>query len=154
NLVVQRSRAYAIESQRRQYGQAISFPARKDPIVAEYSIRKTYGNLLDLVEQAFSKRNPLFSLAMYYPLAYYKGPDTTIDPFDEGRQRQVVGLIRTQFLKRFESSVIAFELSCDRLMRKLLAFLEIHSESDGEKKRLERWKNQNLVILHYAQDQQ
>lgn len=134
NLVVQRSRAYAIESQKRQYGKAASFPIRKDPIVAEYSIRKSYGHLLDLVEEAFSKERPLFSLAMYYPLYYYKGPDETIDPFDRGRQRQVVGLIRTQFLKRFESSVIAFELSCNRLMQKLVAFLEVHSESSSERR--------------------
>jgi hypothetical protein len=70
--------------------------------------------------------------------AYYKGEDKSIDPFEEGRQKQVVGLIRTQFLKRFESSVCAFELSCDRLMRKLLAFLEVHSETDSEKRRLPR----------------
>ena len=87
-------------------------------------------------ERARSSRLP-----MYYPLAWYKGADETIDPFEEGRQKQVVGLIRTNFLKRFESSVVAFELSCDRLLQKLLAFVEVHSETDAEKKRLERWKS-------------
>ena len=87
---------------------------------------------------------------MYYPLAWYKGPDKSIDPFEENRQKQVVGLIRTNFLKRFESSVAAFELSCDRLLKKLLAFLEVHSETDAEKRRLERWKTQNAEILGYA----
>ena len=84
-----------------------------------------------LFEKAFQKTSPLFTLPMYYPLAWYKGEDKSIDPFEEGRQKQVVGLIRTQFLKRFESSVAAFELSCDRLLKKLLAFLEVHSETDG-----------------------
>ena len=46
-------------------------------------------------------------------------------------------MIRTGFLKRFESSVAAFEISSDRLMKKLLAFLEVHSETDAEKKRFE-----------------
>ena len=69
-------------------------------------------------------------------------------------RRQVVGLIRTNFLKRFESSVAAFELSCDRLLQKLLAFLEVHSESDAEKKRLERWKAQNADVLGYAVQRQ
>jgi len=27
-----------------------------------------------MVEKAFNKEKPLFSLAIYYPLAYYKGP--------------------------------------------------------------------------------
>src|SRR5262249_53576324 len=143
HLVVQRSRAYARESQIRETGKATAFPERMSPQVAEYSIRKTYGKLLDMFEKAFQKEKPLFTLPMYYPLAWPKGENSSIDAFEENRQRQVVGLIRTQFLKRFESSVCAFELSCDRLMKKLLAFLEVHSETDAEKKRLERWKGQN-----------
>ena len=131
---MQRSRAYARESQIRENRTAAAFPERKPPIVADYSIRQTYGRLLDLLEKAFERKSPLFSLPIYYPLAYYKGDDKTIDPFEENRQKQVVGLIRTGFLKRFESSVAAFELSCDRLMRKLLAFLEVHSETAAEKK--------------------
>ncbi len=149
-LVVQRSRAYARESQEREYGEAAAFPTRRDPQVADYSIRKTYGRMLDLFERAFAKQNPLFTLPMYYALHWYRGADQDIDPFEENRQKQVVGLIRTNFLKRFESSVAAFELSCDRLLKKLLAFLEVHSESDAEKKRLERWKTQNAEVLDYA----
>jgi DNA-binding transcriptional regulator YiaG/SNF2 family DNA or RNA helicase len=149
-LVVQRSRAYARESQLRERGSAAVFPERKAPQVADYSIRRTYGRLLDMFEKAFEKANPLFTLAIYYPLAWYQGPDETIDRFEENRQRQVVGLIRTQFLKRFESSVAAFELSCERLLKKLLAFLEVHSETEAEKRRLDRWKAQNSEILGYA----
>ena len=154
HLVVQRSRAYARESQIRQTGEATVFPVRSAPQVAGYSIRKTYGRLLDMFEKAFQRKNPLFNLPMYYPLAWYKGPDASIDPFEQGRQAQVVGLIRTTFLKRFESSVVAFEMSCDRLLKKLLAFVEIHSETDSEKKLIERWKAQNSEILGYAADRQ
>jgi hypothetical protein len=146
-LVVQRSRAYAKESQERETGEAAVFPERRPPQVADYSIRKTYGRLLELFETAFTKKNPLFTLAIYYPLYWYKGGDESIDPLEEGRQKQVVGLIRTNFLKRFESSVIAFELSCERLMKKLLAFLEVHSETEAEKKRVDRWKAQNAEVL-------
>ena len=149
-LVVQRSRGYARESQMQEHGEAAAFPERKAPQVASYSVRKTYGGMLDLFEKAFARRNPLFTLPMYYPLHWYKGPDTDIDPLEEGRQKQVVGLIRTNFLKRFESSVAAFELSCDRLLKKLLAFLEVHSESDAEKRRLARWKAQNSEVLGFA----
>ncbi len=150
HLVVQRSRAYARESQIREMGKAAAFPERHAPQVAEYSIRKTYGQLLDMFEKAFTRKNPLFTLPMYYPLAWYKGPDTSIDPLEEGRQGQIVGLIRTNFLKRFESSVVAFELSCDRLLQKLIAFLQVHSVTEAEKKRLERWKSQNAETLGYA----
>lgn len=154
SLVIQRSRAYARESQLRETGKSAAFPVRNAPKVAEYSIRKSYGRLLDLFEQAFQRRNPLFTLPIYYPLHWYKGPDATIDPLEENRQKQVIGLIRTNFLKRFESSVTAFELSCDRLLRKLLAFVEVHSETPAEKRRLERWKSQNAEILGYARDRQ
>ena len=153
-LVVQRSRAYARESQIREYGRAAAFPDRRDPQVAAYSIRKTYGRMLDLFEKAFAKQNPLFTLPMYYPLHWYRGPNKEIDPFEENRQKQVVGLIRTNFLKRFESSVAAFEISCDRLLKKLLAFLEVHSERDAEEKRLERWKAQNADVLGYTVERQ
>src|SRR5271166_1619976 len=50
HLVVQRSRAYARASQIRENRTAAVFPERKPPIVAEYSIRKMYGRLLDLLE--------------------------------------------------------------------------------------------------------
>ena len=122
NLVVQRSRAYARESQIRETGKAAAFPDRRPPQVAEYSIRKTYGRLLEMFENAFTRANPLFTLPMYYPLHWYKGSDKSIDPLDEGAQKQVVGLIRTNFLKRFESSVAAFELSCDRFSRSCAPF--------------------------------
>ncbi len=150
HLVVQRSRSYARESQIRETGEATAFPERKAPQVAAYSIRKTYGRLLELFEKAFTRDNPLFTLPMYYPLHWYKGPDEDIDPFEQNRQQQVVGLIRTNFLKRFESSVASFELSCIRLLKKLLAFVEVHSITDDKKRRLERWKTQNTEFLGYA----
>ncbi|MCX7025330.1 MAG: helicase-related protein [Spirochaetes bacterium] len=149
-LVVQRSRAYAKASQIREKGASVSFPERKPPQVAAYSIRKSYGKLLDIFEEAFQRQNPLFTLAIYYPFHWYKGTDTDIDPMAEGRQKQVVGLIRTMFLKRFESSVQAFELSCERLLVKLLAFIQKNNETDSEKRRFETWKRQHAEILGFA----
>ncbi|MSR17951.1 MAG: helicase, partial [Phycisphaerales bacterium] len=162
NLVVQRSRAYARESQLRETGKAAVFPVRAAPQVVGYSVKKTYGPLLDLVAKAFERSSPLFTLPMYYPLAWLRegakldegGTDKQQRAFADNRQKQVVGLIRTGFLKRFESSVVAFQLSCDRLLLKSLAFLEVHSETDSEKKRLSRWKTQNADILGFAAQQQ
>lgn len=139
-LVVQRSRAYVKSSEQQYGGTQTLFPTREAPKLAEYSVKKTYGRLLDMVDRAFAKKKPLFSLAIYNPLAYYKGPDENIDPLVKGRQNQVVSLIRTQFLKRFESSAHAFGLSCETLLGKLLAFVTKHSQGEREKSRLERWK--------------
>src|SRR5262249_4507749 len=71
-LVVQRSRAYVQQSQQQQGGNTALFPTRENPQVAAYSVKKTYGKLLGMIDAAFSKTKPLFSLAIYYPLAYYK----------------------------------------------------------------------------------
>ncbi len=153
-LVVQRSRAYVKKSQQQYGGTQTIFPKREDPTVQPYSVRKTYGDLLAMVEQAFSKEKPLFSLAIYYPLAYYKGPDTSIDPLKEGRQRQVVSLIRIQFLKRFESSAHAFEMSCDTLLQKLLAWV-VKNEPQGEElRRFERWKAKHGQLIDYVRERQ
>jgi len=152
-VVVQRSRAYVKKSQQ-QGGSVSIFPTREPPKVAHYSVRKTYGRLLDMVDSAFKKDKPLFTLGIYYPLAYYIGPDETIDPWIEGRQKQVCGLIRTQFLKRFESSAYAFEQSCNRLLLKLLAWVERHSETPGERRRLEQWKERHSDLTGYVHERQ
>jgi len=153
-LVVQRSRSYAKASQIQERGESAAFPERKPPQVAEYSIRSSYRDVLDMFEKACRRQNPLFSLAVYYPLAHYIGPEKDIDPFEEGRQRQVVGLIRTMFLKRFESSVYAFEKSLDRLMRKLLAFVEVHCEPGPERQRLDGWLHRHAEVVGYRPEVQ
>ena len=153
-LVVQRSRSYAKASQIQERGESAAFPERKPPQVAEYSIRSSYQDVLDMFEKACRRQHPLFSLAIYYPLAHYIGPEKDIDPFEEGRQRQVVGLIRTMFLKRFESSVYAFEKSLDRLMRKLLAFVEVHSEPGAERERLDGWLHRHAEVVGYRPEVQ
>ncbi|MBU1183854.1 MAG: helicase, partial [Proteobacteria bacterium] len=152
-LVVQRSRAYVKASQLQQGSYAALFPRRGDPQVAHYSIKKTYGRLLSMLEEAFSRAKPLFSLAMYYPLAYYKGPDASIDPLTAGRQKEVVGLIRTLFLKRFESSVYAFNLSCDTLLVKLLAFATKNSKTSSEIAYLDRWKAIHKDPIRHVSEQ-
>jgi superfamily II DNA or RNA helicase len=150
-LVVQRSRGYVKQSQMKEGGRAATFPTSEDPRVATYSVRKTYGKLLEKFEKACGKAKPLFVLGIYYPLAYYKGSDDTVDPFVENRQKQVVGLIRTSFLKRFESSVWAFQASCDRLMKKLLAWVDKNSTTPHDRKRYNRWLEAHGELLGWIQ---
>ncbi len=168
-LVVQRSRAYVKQSQLQQGATAAMFPTRDVPRVVNYSVKKTYGRLLDIVERSFARDKPLFALAIYYPLAYYKGPDDTISGavpteeakkalltrlFIEGRQKQVVSLIRTLFLKRFESSAYVFGRSCERLLLKLLTWVTKQSETESEKRQLERWKRQHADLIAYVHQHQ
>lgn len=153
SVVVQRSRAYARRSQEQYGGAQVVFPRREPPKVAEYSLAKTYGGLLAELKRAFNRKSPLLSLAIYYPLNY-EVQQMTLDgktgqdyEFEKGRQEQVVGLIRTQLLKRFESSAYAFRATCEGLLLKLLAWVETHSETAAEKRRLERWKAQHEDLL-------
>jgi HKD family nuclease len=147
-LVVQRSRAYVKESQLLHGGRQTIFPEREPPRVADYELRSTYGKLLEMVAAAFDKEKPLFSLAPYSPLGYiHQQPDNKEVKFEINRQNQVVALIRTGFLKRFESSVCAFQASCSRLLVKLLAFVVKHAKTASERKALEAWKGRHKAIL-------
>jgi superfamily II DNA or RNA helicase len=151
-LVVQRSRAYVRASQEQNGGREVIFPEKAPPKVIPYSVKKTYGHLLAKLEKAFARDKPLFALALYYPLAYWKGDPTTLDQFDVNRQKQVVRLIRILFLKRFESSIVAFESSCQTLLLKLLAFLRVNIDPKNptEVRRLEKWEAQNDELLAHV----
>ncbi|MBA3350861.1 MAG: DEAD/DEAH box helicase family protein [Blastocatellia bacterium] len=151
-LVVQRSRAYVRASQEQNGGPSVTFPEKEPPKVVEYSVKKAYGHLLGKIEKAFAKEIPLFALALYYPLAYWKGDPTTLEQWDVNRQKQLVRLIRILFLKRFESSIVAFESSCHTLLLKLLAFLRtnIDRQNPVEVKRLEKWEAQNDELLAHV----
>lgn len=150
-VVVQRSRRYVKESMSREGDGQVLFPEPRKPVVVEYSVKQTYGKLLDMVATAFHKKAPLFVLGIYNPYAYYKGDDPDVIPaLERGRRQQVVALIRTSFLKRFESSAEAFRQSCWRLLFKLLAWVETHAETDHEKASIERWKRKNGKLLGYS----
>lgn len=154
-LVVQRSRAYVRQSQITAGAKEALFPKREAPKVADYSVKKTYGKLLGMVEKAFNKKQPLFTLPMYYPLAY-PNPDAklAIDEFESNRQKQVVGLIRILFLKRFESSANAFESSCQQLLRKVMAFVQVNSITKHEQAAFERWRIHQEELLGDVQKRQ
>ncbi|HDQ74207.1 MAG TPA: helicase [Chloroflexi bacterium] len=141
-LVVQRSRSYVKQSLKQHGGQRVAFPKREDPQVAKYSLVETYGDLLSTLEDAFDSERMLVSLPIYYPLSYYRGDDAAIDPMVEGRQKQVVGLIRTLLLKRFESSAVAFEATCEDLLLKLIYFVRLHGP-----KYAARWEAQNADLM-------
>jgi len=60
-LVVQRSRAYVKKSQEQHASTAHAiFPKREPPRVVDFNLKKTYGRLLTIIEQAFNKKNRSF----------------------------------------------------------------------------------------------
>ena len=140
-LVTQRSRADIVASMRAEDGE-VRFPTMAAPQVAEYNVTQTYGKLLRMVEAAFNKAVPLFTLAIYDPTEYARAassPRSTEEAFERGRRKQVVSLIRTSFLKRFESSAEAFKQSCEALLRKLLAWARANATTPEHKAAVEAW---------------
>jgi superfamily II DNA or RNA helicase len=148
-LVIQRSRAYVQDSERAtqardgRAGAAPLFPERQKPRVKTYSLKKVYAGLYDDIAAAFSKDDPLLSLAAYNPEPFRKGQ---ADAELLNRDRQVIGLIRTLLLKRLESSYRAFEGSLEDLLRKMAGFLRSHAEE-----RWDAWRAANATAWDAVQ---
>lgn len=145
-LVTQVSRKYAIESARIEGGDAVIFPNPSIPKAITYEFSKSNNKLLLEMEKAFEKANPLFILPMYYPLHYVLTPDP--DGKEVNRQMQVVALIRTVFLKRFESSSAAFAGSAFDLSWKIIQWLTKFAPLvDNGEKRLSDWRRLHDDVL-------
>jgi len=158
-LVVQRSRAFVKKSLSVSEGAEVLFPNREPPIVAAYSLKASYGKLIDDFVHSFLRKDSagrkvtILSLAIYSPYedAYYKGDKSKIDDFKQGRQAQVVNLIRILLLKRFESSAVAFEETCIRIFVRLRKFVDDYKEY-GNIREIERfYLRQDRVINHIGE---
>jgi len=157
-MVVQRSRAFVKASQQADAKGAAIFPEREPPKVAPYALSDLQSRLLDEVVRSFDGKRALFRLAIYNPDdGFLRQPAAELDQdavMEAGRRGQVVALIKVGFLKRLESSTIAFDHSCQNLFIKLLTFVERHTISDQSRRRLDRWKDQHAhIIEHVAQGQ-
>lgn len=151
SVIHQNSRKYAVESAKVAGASDVVFPDTQVPRVVPYDFGALYAPLFTELQKAFSRRTPLFVLPMYYPLAFSTKKD--FDPRTENRQRQVVALIRTIFLKRFESSLAAFAGSCLDLSAKVLSWLDVNTKIDGEQEsRLADWRFANEPTLKAIHD--
>ena len=157
-LVVQRSRAYVKQSLSATEGSSVLFSVRQPPTVANYSMRKSYGKLIDDFISSFYRKDkngrnlPILALAVYSPYeeSYYIGDRSKLDEMVTGRQAQIVNLIRQLLLKRFESSVAAFEETCIRIYVRLKKFLLDYQEC-GNKRAIERLLNKQSDVLEYVE---
>ena len=151
SLIVQNSRQYAQLSAKAAGGNEVEFPKPDLPRAVPYSYNLAYSALLTDLATAFEKSSPLFVLPMYYPLAYSLNDE--IDTKLENRQRQVVGLIRTTFLKRFESSIAAFAGSCTDLATKIAQWiLNNASEMPQYVAAVKDWEKANKDLLNSVHD--
>ena len=95
-------------------GKRIAFPERKLKTV-NYDLEATYTTIYGDVVKGIER----LSLAPYN-LESYKKADVKIDEFEEGREQALVGIFKSRYLKRFESSIDAFRIS----VRRALSFLK------------------------------
>lgn len=115
-IVVRRTRAFI----RRAYpeatigGRPVRFPERKlktDRYDLEATYRGIYREVVSGVER--------LTLAPYN-LESYKKPEAGKDEIEANREEALVGIFKSRYLKRFESSVAAFQIS----LKRALAFFQ------------------------------
>lgn len=94
--------------------QAVRFPERKLKTVY-YNLEATYTGIYDEVVSGIES----LKLAPYN-LEDYKKAGVEVDKFEAGREEALVGIFKSRYLKRFESSIEAFRIS----VRRALAFLK------------------------------
>ncbi len=95
-------------------GNPISWPERKLKTI-RYNLEATYSGIYHKVVSRVDN----LRLAPYR-LESYKKSGIIRDEFEEGREEALVGIFKSRYLKRFESSVEAFRIS----VRRALEFLE------------------------------
>ena len=95
-------------------GKKIHFPKRELKTV-RYNLEETYSGIYEFIVGAIES----LSLAPYN-LEEFKKSGIEVDDFEAGREQALVGIFKSRYLKRFESSVEAFRIS----IRRALAFLQ------------------------------
>ncbi len=111
-VVIRRTRPFI----RRAYpdatirGKRIHFPDRRLKTV-NYDLEATYAGIYDEVVSGIDKLN----LAPYNLESYVK-EGVEVDEMERGRETALVGIFKSRYLKRFESSIQAFRISIHRAL--------------------------------------
>jgi len=115
-IVIRRTRPFIREAYPNAtiQGKPIHWPERTLKTI-RYNLETTYSGIYD---QIVSNVGDL-TLAPYR-LELYKKQGVPRDQFEEGREEALVGIFKSRYLKRFESSIDAFRIS----VRRALEFLE------------------------------
>jgi len=92
-------------------GKRITFPERKLKTV-KYNLETTYQGIYEKIVAGVES----LRLAPY-SLESYKKDKEAVDEFEEGREQALVGIFKSRYLKRFESSIEAFRISIRRALQ-------------------------------------
>ncbi|MBX3461042.1 MAG: helicase [Planctomycetes bacterium] len=113
-VVIRRTRSFV----RKAYpnatirGQPIKWPERKLKTI-RYNLEKTYAGIYEKIVEGVGN----LTLPQYQPDHFLKKPpETEKDALEVGRQEGLVGIFKSRYLKRFESSVEAFRISVRRAL--------------------------------------
>ncbi|MCC6151875.1 MAG: helicase [Planctomycetes bacterium] len=121
-VVIRRTRSFV----RKAYpnatimGKPIQWPERKLRTI-RYNLEKTYEGIYEKIVEGIED----LTLPQYQPDTFLKKPpETEEDQFKVGREKALVGIFKSRYLKRFESSVEAFRIS----VRRALDFLDTYED--------------------------
>lgn len=144
-IVIRRTRHYIKKAypEATVKGRKISFPQRKLKTV-KYDLEATYQHIYEQVVNGISqlKLSP-------YNLEAYKKEGVAVDEMEKGRQMALVGIFKSRYLKRFESSIEAFRIS----IRRSLAFIQTFEDYllDGK---LMRSSDFHKALRHIERDEE
>ena len=117
-IVIRRTRPFI----RRAYpnatikGRKVTWPDRRLRTV-RYNLEATYAGIYDQIVSGIEN----LRLAPY-SLEFYKKAEVKKDEFEEGREQALVGIFKSRYLKRFESSIEAFRISIRRALQFIKTF--------------------------------
>ena len=97
-------------------GQKVTWPDRKLRTV-RYNLEATYSGIYDQIVSGIED----LRLAPY-SLEFYKKAEVKKDEWEEGREQALVGIFKSRYLKRFESSIEAFRISVRRALQFIKTF--------------------------------
>ncbi|MGD0337497.1 MAG: helicase-related protein [Bacteroidota bacterium] len=112
-IVIRRTRPFIRKAypQATINGEKVFFPSRKLKTV-NYDLEATYKGIYEDVVVGVES----LKLAPYN-LEFYKKAGEKIDEFEAGREEALVGIFKSRYLKRFESSIEAFRISVKRALQ-------------------------------------
>lgn len=138
-VVIRRTRHYVKENypEATINGKRIKFPDRTLHTV-RYDLEATYEHIYDDIVNLIDQLH-----LTPYNLERYKIDKSKKDEEDDMRNQALIGLIKTLFLKRFESSVHAFRIS----IRRQLGFQEAFLEQLGAGRLLDSTEYRKILLF-------
>lgn len=117
-VVIRRSRKFIRQAYENATlgGRLIKWPERRLKTV-HYNLEQAYEGIYDDIVERIEGLH-----LAHYSLESFKGDEIQRDDFELGREQALVGIFKSRFLKRLESSVAAFRISVRRALEFIKTF--------------------------------